>query len=139
MKMLRRLLNFDYDKDSVTDALRWAAWKGNIAAAQLLIKADGEPRDALQYALASNNMGIIQLLLDTGGDLRQYHGRLTVFNTIQSFEAAKIVLIRYPGLSAACPSDFGVCDSYRVIMSELRYATVSRHIGRGRRHGHPSH
>ncbi|KAH8810808.1 ankyrin repeat-containing domain protein [Xylogone sp. PMI_703] len=99
--VIERLLRIGcYDKESLTKSLTWAARHQSSQAVRILLEAGGEPQNALLKATENNRLDSLTLLLDAGADPRQCEN---IFAVVRSAEAARIILTRYPGMSASSP------------------------------------
>lgn len=99
--ILELLLEFNPDKEFITKALVWAARVENLECVKLLVDAGADPREGLMHAAGSNQVKNLRFLLDLSGDLRKYHGKGSIMCQLGGPEAAKMILDRFPGLSAS--------------------------------------
>jgi ankyrin repeat protein len=121
MEILRRILEFGYNKEALSTALSFAAQEPNIEPLKLLLNNGAEPHVALSHAARFNRLDNLKLLIASGGDVR--HQASDILYSLRSAEAARMVLGEASGLSASARPGMWDGTPIEVIYDDLPYRT----------------
>jgi ankyrin repeat protein len=101
MDVFRRLLEEGFDSAALTAALKYAAEQENTAIVARLLELGAGAHDALVHAVQHDRLDNMRLLLDAMADPTRDLYRNNVLHRVRSTQATKMILARFPGLSAA--------------------------------------